>query len=213
MRCICLAFRILPEISHQQRASKKSIRHSHHATQYSYVSHRERSLRRSHFASCRTSQPSHSKSNVENCQVASGSDEVRISQMSTYQPGQTRLIRQSRPITKKRDKEYTKWEEKCQQAADLMIPSVSPSIQLKLTVGEFSDGDVLEEQINATKITVSTDNRTLLCLCMSLPPQYQYLSKPRQLRKSTADSPRSQPSVSTDWPSVNPSHPTTQSPA
>ena len=34
---------------------------------------------------------------------------------------------------------------------------------------------VLEEKIDATKVTLDTDNRTILCLSMSLPQEYQYL--------------------------------------
>lgn len=34
---------------------------------------------------------------------------------------------------------------------------------------------VLEERIDATKVTLDTNNRTILCLSMSLPQEYQYL--------------------------------------
>lgn len=34
---------------------------------------------------------------------------------------------------------------------------------------------VLEEKIDATKVTLDTNSRTILCLSMSLPPEYQYL--------------------------------------
>lgn len=34
---------------------------------------------------------------------------------------------------------------------------------------------VLEEKINATKVILDADNRTILCLSMSLPQEYQYL--------------------------------------
>ena len=34
---------------------------------------------------------------------------------------------------------------------------------------------ILEERIDATKVTLDTNNRTILCLSMSLPQEYQYL--------------------------------------
>lgn len=123
------------------------------------------------------------------------------------------------PVTKKEQKAMKQWEEKSQDAADLMTPTISPGVQQKLTEAEFNDGylmltrlrillqltgfsefmrlskeyytlqfkqfrsmseclthvKVLEEKIDATKITLNTDNRTILCLSMLLPQEFQYL--------------------------------------
>ncbi|KAF6231597.1 hypothetical protein HO173_010129 [Letharia columbiana] len=125
----------------------------------------------------------------------------------------------SPPITKKQEKAMKDWEEKSQEAADLMTPTISPGVQQKLTEAEFNDGylmltrlrtilqptgfsefmrlskeyytlqfkafktipeylthiKVLEEKIDATKVTLDTNNRTILCLSISLPQEYQYL--------------------------------------
>ena len=121
--------------------------------------------------------------------------------------------------TKKEQKAIKDWEEKSQEAADLMTPTISPGVQQKLTETEFNDGylmliklqldlqptgssefmrlskeyytlqfkafrtvpeyltqiKVLEEKIDATKVVLDTNNRTILCLSMSLPQEYQYL--------------------------------------
>ncbi len=126
---------------------------------------------------------------------------------------------ESQPISQKELKKQQQWEEKSQEAADLMTPTISPGIQQKLTEAEFNDGylmltalqtslqpigssefmrlskeyytlqfkafktvseylthiKVLEEKIDATKVTFDTNNRTILCLSMSLPQEYQYL--------------------------------------
>ena len=123
------------------------------------------------------------------------------------------------PVTKKEQKAIKEWEDKSQEAADLMTPTISRSIKKKLTEAEFNDGylmlsrlqvllqpsgssefmrlpkeyyslrfksfksmsdylthiKVLEEKIDATKVTLDTNNRTILCLSMSLPQEYQYL--------------------------------------
>ncbi len=123
------------------------------------------------------------------------------------------------PVSKRVQKEMKEWEEKSQEAADVMTPTISPGIQLKLTEAEFNDGylmltrlrillqptgfsefirlskqyytvkfgsfktiseylthiKVLEEKIAATKVILDTNNRTILCLSMSLPQEYQYL--------------------------------------
>ena len=112
-----------------------------------------------------------------------------------------------------------KWEEKAQEAADLMTPTVSSGVKQRLTEAEFNDGylmltrlrellqptgssefmrlskeyytlkcssfksipeylthiKVLEERIDASKVVMNEDNRTILCLSMSLPQEYQYL--------------------------------------
>ncbi|KAF6238752.1 hypothetical protein HO173_003259 [Letharia columbiana] len=125
----------------------------------------------------------------------------------------------SPPIIKKHEKAMKDWEEKSQEAADLMTPTISPGVQQKLTEAEFNDGylmltrlrtilqptgfsefmrlskeyytlqfkafktipeylthiKVLEEKIDATKVTLDTNNRTILCLSISLPQEYQYL--------------------------------------
>ena len=125
----------------------------------------------------------------------------------------------SDPPKAKEQKVMKEWEDKCQKAADLMTPTISPGVQQKLTEAEFNDGylmlsrlrtllqptgssefmrlskeyytlqfkqfktipeylthiKVLEEKIDATKVTLDTDNRTILCLSMSLPQEYQYL--------------------------------------
>ena len=39
----------------------------------------------------------------------------------------------------------------------------------------FTHIKILEEKIDVTKITLDADNRTILCLSMSLPQEYQYL--------------------------------------
>ena len=113
----------------------------------------------------------------------------------------------------------TKWEEKAQEAADLMTPTISSGVKQRLTEAEFNDGflmlrhlrellqptgssefmrlskeyytlrfksfksvteyltqiKVLEEKIDATQVVLNNDNRTVLCLSMSLPQEYQYL--------------------------------------
>ena len=125
----------------------------------------------------------------------------------------------SEAATKKAEKTQRQWEEKAQEAADLMTPTISPGVQQKLTEADFNDGylmlislkvhcqptgssefmrlskeyytlqfkafksvseylthiKVLEERIDATKVTLNADNRTILCLMMSLPQEYQYL--------------------------------------
>ena len=122
-------------------------------------------------------------------------------------------------LTKKEEKAIKEWEEKCQESADLMTPTISPGVQLKLTEAEFNNGylmltklrielqpsgdsefmrlskeyytlqfklfktiseyltriKILEEKIDATKVILDTNNRTILCLSMSLPQEYQYL--------------------------------------
>ena len=122
-------------------------------------------------------------------------------------------------VSKKEQKLIKDWEEKCQEAADLMIPTISPRVQQKLTELEFNDGylmltrlrvllqptgssefmrlskeyytiqfklfksipeylthiKILEERIDNTKIVLNEDNRTILCLSMSLSQEYQYL--------------------------------------
>lgn len=122
-------------------------------------------------------------------------------------------------LTKKEEKAIKDWEEKCQESADLMTPTISLGIQLKLTEAEFSNGflilsklrielqpstslefirlskeyytlqfesfksipeyltriKILEEKINATKVVLDTNNRTILYLSISLPQEYQYL--------------------------------------
>ena len=121
--------------------------------------------------------------------------------------------------SRKEEKKLQQWEEKSQEAADLMTPTISRSVKQKLTEAEFNDGylmlirlrtllqpsgssefmrlskdyytlrynsfksmeeyltyiKVLEEKIDATKITLNMNNRTILCLSMSLPQEYQYL--------------------------------------
>ena len=121
--------------------------------------------------------------------------------------------------SKKEQKAFKDWNDKCQEAADIMTPTISPGIQQKLTESEFNDGylmltrlrvllqptgssefmrlskeyytlqfkgfktvseylthiKVLEEKIDATKVVLNEDNRTILCLSMSLPQKYQYL--------------------------------------
>lgn len=111
------------------------------------------------------------------------------------------------------------WEDKCQEAADIMTPTISPGIQQKLTETEFNDSylmltrlrallqptgssefmrlskayytlqfkdfrtvseylthiKVLEEKIDATNVLLDTNNRTILCLSLSLPQDYQDL--------------------------------------
>ncbi|KAF6218139.1 hypothetical protein HO133_006098 [Letharia lupina] len=125
----------------------------------------------------------------------------------------------STAVVKKKEKAIKDWEQKSQEAADLMTPTISPGIQQKLTEAEFNDGylmltrlriilqptgssefmrlskeyytlqfkafktvpeylthiKVLEEKIDSTKVTLDTNNRTILCLSMSLPREYQYL--------------------------------------
>lgn len=115
-------------------------------------------------------------------------------------------------LSKKAQKEMKDWEEKSQEAADVMTPTISSGIQQKLTEAEFNDGylmltrlrillqptgfsefmrlskqyytvkfgsfktvpeyltyiKVLEEKIDATKVILDTNNRTILCLSMSL---------------------------------------------
>ena len=117
------------------------------------------------------------------------------------------------------DGNQAKWEEKAQEAADIMTPTVSSGVKQGLTEAEFNDGHlmlsrlrelmqptgssefmrlskeyytlrfksfktvaeylthikVLEERIDATKVVLDKDNRTVLCLSMSLPQEYQYL--------------------------------------
>ena len=112
-----------------------------------------------------------------------------------------------------------KWEEKAQESADLMTPTISSGVKQRLTEAEFNNGylmlsrlrellqptgssefmrlskeyytlrfasfktvseylthiKVLEERIDSTKIVLNNDNRTILCLSMSLPQEYQYL--------------------------------------
>ena len=118
-----------------------------------------------------------------------------------------------RTLTKKEEKAIKDWEDKCQESADLMTPTISPGIQLLLTEAEFNNGflvltklrielqpggnsefmrlskeyytlqfksfksvpeyltriKVLEEKIDSTKITLDLNNRTVLCLSISLP--------------------------------------------
>lgn len=125
----------------------------------------------------------------------------------------------SATIIKKKEKTTRDWEQKSQEAADLMTPTISPGVQQKLTELEFNDGylmltrlrtllqptgssefmrlskeyytlnfnqfktvpeyltqiKLLEEKIDATKVTLDENNRTILCLSMSLPQEYQYL--------------------------------------
>ena len=113
----------------------------------------------------------------------------------------------------------TKWEEKAQESADLMTPTISSEVKQRLTEAEFNNGflmlrhlrellqptglsafirlsteyytlrfesfktvteyltqiKVLEERIDATQVVLNNDNRTVLCLSMSLPQEYQYL--------------------------------------
>ena len=112
-----------------------------------------------------------------------------------------------------------RWEEKAQESADLMTPTISSGVKRRLTEAEFNDGylmltrlrellqptgcsvfmrlskeyytlrfksiksvaeylthiKVLEERIDATQVILNEDNRTILCLSMSLPQEYQYL--------------------------------------
>lgn len=112
------------------------------------------------------------------------------------------------------------WEEKTIEAADLMTPTITAPIQLKLTEDEFNDGykmykrlkellqpsgeiqfmrltreyytlnyrsykdmyefldhvKSLEEQIDATNVEMTPDNRTLLCLTMALWNESRYRS-------------------------------------
>ncbi len=119
----------------------------------------------------------------------------------------------------KGDKKSSEWEEKAQEAADFMTPTISPTVKRKLTEEEFNNGylmisrltsllapkgdaqfmrltreyytlsantfkdipefltriKVLEEQIDATKVEMTGDKRTLLCLSMALPEEYRPL--------------------------------------
>lgn len=127
----------------------------------------------------------------------------------------------TKEITEKEQKAMKDWEGKCQDSADLMTPTISPGVQLKLTEADFNDGylmltklrielqpsgdseflrlskeyytlqfkssksiseyltriKILEEKIDATKVVLNTNNRTILCLSMSLPQEYQYLTQ------------------------------------
>ena len=120
---------------------------------------------------------------------------------------------------KRRERALKIWEENTQKAADLMTPTISRALKMKLSEAEFNDGylmltklrlelqpsgssefmrlskeyytlqyksfksmsecltriKVLEEKIDATKVVLDTDNRTILCLSMLLPQEYQYL--------------------------------------
>ena len=120
---------------------------------------------------------------------------------------------QERTLTKKEEKAIKDEEDKYQEAADLITPTISPGIQLKLTEAEFNNGyliliklrielqpggdsefirlskeyytlqfklfklvpeyltriKVLEVKINSTKITLDSNNRTVLYLSISLP--------------------------------------------
>lgn len=120
---------------------------------------------------------------------------------------------------RKEQKAIKDWEEKSQEAADFMTPTISPGVKQKLTEAEFNDGylmltrlrtllqptgfsefmrlskeyytlqykafksvpeylthiKILEEKIDATKVILDTNTRTILCLSMSLPQEYQYL--------------------------------------
>ncbi len=144
---------------------------------------------------------------------------VYQSESGTATMATTEETGESPQITKKEEKAIKQWEEKSQDAADLMTPTISPGIQLLLTDEEFNDGflmlsrlrtklqptgssefmrlskeyytiqfksfksvpqylthiKVLEEKIDNTKVVLNTDNRTILCLAMSLPQEFQYL--------------------------------------
>lgn len=133
--------------------------------------------------------------------------------------GETGESPQITAVTRKEQKAMKDWEEKSQEAADFMTPTISRRVQLVLTEAEFNDGflmlsrlqaklqpsglsefmrlskqyytlqfkafqtvpeyltqiKVLEEKIDATKVTLDTNNRTILCLSMSLSQEYQYL--------------------------------------
>ena len=122
-------------------------------------------------------------------------------------------------ISTKEQKAIKSWDDKSQEAADVMTPTISPGVQQKLTEAEFNDGylmltrlqttlqptgssefmrlskeyymlqfksfksvpeylthiKVLEEKIDATKVILDSNTRTILCLSMSLPREYQYL--------------------------------------
>lgn len=122
-------------------------------------------------------------------------------------------------VTKKEEKARKDWEDKCQESANIITPTISPRVQLKLTEAEFNNGfliltklrielqpsgsskfirlskeyytlqfksfksipeyltrvKVLEKKIDATKVVLDSNNRTILCLSMSLPQEYQYL--------------------------------------
>ena len=126
---------------------------------------------------------------------------------------------QEKTLTKKEEKAIKEWEEKCQESADIMTPTISPGMQLKLSEPDYNNGylmlvklrielqpggdsefirlskeyytlqfktfksvpeyltriKVLEEKIDATKVVLDTNSRTILCLSMSLPQEYQYL--------------------------------------
>ena len=123
------------------------------------------------------------------------------------------------PISRKEQKAIKDWEDKSQEAADLITPTISRTVKKKLTEAEFDDGyrmlsrlqtllqpsgssefmrlskeyyslqfksfksvpeylthiKILEEKIDTTKVILDTNNRTILCLSMSLPQEYQYL--------------------------------------
>ena len=122
-------------------------------------------------------------------------------------------------VSRKERKAIKDWEEKSQEVADLMTPTISPSVKQKLTEAESNNGylmltrlrtllqptgfsefirlskeyytlqykafksvseylthiKILEEKIDATKVILDTNTRTILCLSMSLPQEYQYL--------------------------------------
>ena len=124
-----------------------------------------------------------------------------------------------RTLSRREERAIKEWEDKCQEAADLMTPTISPGIQLILSEAEFNNDflmltklrielqpggnsefmrlskeyytlqfksfksipeyltriKVLEEKIDSTKVVLDTNNRTILCLSMSLPQEYQYL--------------------------------------
>ena len=138
-----------------------------------------------------------------------------------YESEETATIEegQEKTLTKKEERAIKEWEEKCQESADLMTPTISPGVQLKLSEPDFNNGyqmliklrielqpggdsefmrlskeyytlqfksfksmpeyltriKVLEEKIDATKVVLNTNSRTILCLSMSLPQEYQYL--------------------------------------
>ena len=117
------------------------------------------------------------------------------------------------------EKKSSEWEEKAQEAADFMTPTISPAVKRKLTEAEFNNGyqmitrltallapkgeaqfmrlsreyytlqlshfkDIpelltrikeLEEQIDATKVEMTGDKRTILCLSMALSEHYRPL--------------------------------------
>ncbi len=113
------------------------------------------------------------------------------------------------------------WQEKTEEATNIMTPTISPAIKKTLTEAEFNNGrkilarlstilqpctdlqfmrltkeyytlkwkefgsaaafldhvKVLEERIDATKVELTPDKRTILCLIMALPEQFRYMTQ------------------------------------